>query len=47
MLSQKGDDNEVQVIAYASMSSRPSQKSMCNYSSTKIELMALKVECVQ
>ena len=42
VLSQKGDDNKVHVIAYASRSLRPSEKSMYNYSSTKIELMALK-----
>ena len=42
VLSQKGDNNEVCVIAYASRSLRPSEKSMRDYSSTKIELMALK-----
>ena len=42
ILSQKGDDNEVHVIAYASRSLHPSEKSMRGYSSTKIELMALK-----
>ena len=42
VLSQKGDDNEIRVIAYASRSLRPSEKSMRDYSSTKIELMALK-----
>ena len=42
VLSQKGDDNEVHVIAYASRSLRPSEKSMRDYSSAKIELMALK-----
>ena len=42
VLSQKGDDNKVHVIAYASRSLCPSEKSMYNYSSTKIELMALK-----
>ena len=35
VLSQKGDDNEVHVIAYASWSLRPSEKSMHNYSSAK------------
>ena len=43
MLSQRGDDNEVWVIAYASRSLGPSEKSMCDYSSAKIELMALKL----
>ena len=42
VLSQKGDDNEIRVIAYASLSLRPSEKSMRDYSSAKIELMALK-----
>ena len=42
VLSQKGDDNEIRVIAYASQSLRPSEKSMRDYSSAKIELMALK-----
>ena len=42
VLSQKGDDNEVHVIAYASRSLCPSEKSMRDYSSAKIELMALK-----
>ena len=42
VLSQKGNDNEVHVIAYASQSLRPSEKSMHDYSSAKIELMALK-----
>ena len=42
VLSQKGDDNEVHVITYASRSLRPSEKSLRDYSSAKIELMALK-----
>ena len=42
ILSQKRDNNEVCVIAYVSRSLHPSEKSMRNYSSTKIELMALK-----
>ena len=42
VLSQKGDDNEIRVIAYASRSLRPSEKSMRDYSLAKIELMALK-----
>ena len=42
VLSQKGDDNEIRVIAYASRSLRPLEKSMEDYSSAKIELMALK-----
>ena len=42
VLSQKGKDGEVRVIAYASRSLRPSERSMCDYSSAKIKLMALK-----
>ena len=42
VLSQKGDDNEIPVVAYASRSLRPSEKSMWDYSSAKIKLMALK-----
>ena len=42
VLSQKGKDGEVRVIAYASRSLRPSKRSMRDYSSAKIELMALK-----
>ena len=42
VLSQKGKDGEVHVIAYASRSLRPSGRSMRDYSSAKIELMALK-----
>ena len=42
VLSQKGNDGEIRVIAYASRSLRPSERSMRDYSSAKIELMALK-----
>ena len=42
VLSQKGDDNEIHVIAYGRRSLQPSEKSMRDYSSAKIELMALK-----
>ena len=42
VLSQKGDSNEVCIITYASRSLRPLVKSMRDYSSAKIELMALK-----
>ena len=42
VLSQKGDDNTVGVIAYASRSLKPGEKSMRDYSSAKIELLALK-----
>ena len=39
---KKGDDNEICVITYASRSLQPSEKSMRDYSSAKIVLMALK-----
>ena len=42
VLSQKGKDGEVRVIAYASLFLRPSERSMRDYSSAKIKLMALK-----
>ena len=42
VLSQRSDDNTVRVIAYASRSLRPGEKSMKDYSSAKIELLALK-----
>ena len=42
VLLQRSDDNTVRVIAYASRSLRPGEKSMKDYSSAKIELMALK-----
>ena len=42
VLSQRGDDGVVRVIAYASHSLRPGEKSMQHYSSAKIELLALK-----
>ena len=42
VLSQKGKDEEVRIIAYASRSLQPSERSMCDYSSAKIKLMTLK-----
>ena len=42
VLLQHSDDNTVRVIAYASRSLRPGEKSMKDYSSAKIELLALK-----
>ena len=42
VLSQKGKDVVVRVIAYASQSLQPSERSIRDYSSAKIELMALK-----
>ena len=42
VLSQVTDSGEVKPIAYASRSLRPSERSMRDYSSAKLELMALK-----
>ena len=42
VLSQVDEQGKTHVIAYASWTLRPSQKSMCNYSSSKLELLALK-----
>ena len=42
VLSQQQKDGSVHVIAYASQSLRPSERSMRNYSSAKLELLALK-----
>ena len=41
-MSQIDENGKVPVIAYASWTLRPSQKSMCNYGSAKLELLALK-----
>ena len=42
VLSQIDENGKVHVIAYASQTLRPSEKSMHNYSSAKLELLALK-----
>ena len=42
VLSQIDEDGKVHVIAYTSQTLRPSEKSMHNYSSAKLELLALK-----
>ena len=42
VLSQQQKDGSIRVIAYASRSLRPSERSMRNYSSAKLELLALK-----
>ena len=42
VLSQVDDQGKTHVIAYASWTLRPSERSMCNYSSAKLELLALK-----
>ena len=41
-LSQVGGTGKVCIIAYTSQTLRPSEQSMCNYCSAKLELMALK-----
>ena len=42
ILSQQDKDRSICVIAYASRSLCPSERSMCNYSSAKLKLLALK-----
>ena len=42
IMSQQQKDGSIRVIAYASRSLRPSERSMRNYSSAKLELLALK-----
>ena len=42
VLSQQGKDGQIHVIAYASCSLHPSERSMHNYSSAKLELLVLK-----
>ena len=42
VLSQVDEHGKTHVIAYASQTLRPSEKSMHNYSSAKLELLALK-----
>ena len=42
ILSQQQKDGSIHVIAYASRSLCPSERSMCNYSAAKLELLALK-----
>ena len=42
VLSQVDEEGKVHVIAYVSWTLRPSEKSMHNYSSAKLELLALK-----
>ena len=42
ILSQQGKDGQIHAIAYASHSLCPSERSMHNYSSAKLELLALK-----
>ena len=42
ILSQQGKDGQIRVIAYASHSLHPSERSMRNYSSAKLELLVLQ-----
>ena len=42
VLSQQDETGKLHVIAYASLSLHPSERSMHNYSSAKLELLALK-----
>ena len=42
VLSTIDENGKVYVIAYASWTLRPSEKSMCNYSLATLELLALK-----
>ena len=42
ILSQQGKDRKIHVMAYASHSLHPSERSMHNYSSAKLDLLALK-----
>ena len=42
VLSQRDETGTSHVIAFASRSLQPSEQSMCNYSSAKLELLALK-----
>ena len=42
VLSQEDDGSNMHVLSYASHTLKPYKKSMRNYSSTKLELLALK-----
>ena len=42
VLSHQGKDGQIHVTAYASHSLHPSERSMCYYSSAKLELLVLK-----
>ena len=43
ILSQQGNERKIHVIAYASHTLCPSERLACNYSSAKLELLALKL----
>ena len=47
VLSQQDETGRLHVIAYASQSLCPSERSMCNYSSAKLELLALEGAVVE
>ena len=47
VLSQKGKDREVRIIAYASRSLRPSKRSMRDYSSAKANSWHLNGQCAK
>ena len=42
ILSQQGKDGKIHVISYSSQPLCPYERSMCNYSSAKLELLTLK-----
>ena len=42
VLSLQDETGKLYVIAYASQSLHPSERSMCNYSSVKLKLLVLK-----
>ena len=42
VLSQQDETGKLCVIVYTSQSLHPSERSMCNYSSAKLELLVLK-----
>ena len=42
VLSQENDDGNMCIISYVSHTLKPYKKSMCNYSSAKLELLALR-----
>ena len=42
VLSQEDDDGNICVISYTSHTLKPYERSMCNYSSAKLELLTLK-----
>ena len=45
VLYQDDNTSRVHDMAYASWTLKPSEQSMCNYSSAQLELLALKMGC--